>query len=79
MSSILAMYSILEQQCPLSHPYAYQSGSYCCSINEELTKGGLESQIASGTCDGHGFNIESTCCKDHQYTKCPFNSCVDQG
>jgi len=66
-----------QHQCPRYHPYAYLSGSYCCATNEEKPNGGNESEIASGTCDGHAFNIESTCCKDDQYIKCEFDSCID--
>ena len=70
---------LLAHQCPLEHPYAYLNGSYCCATNAENPNGGYESEIASGVCDGQGFSIESTCCKDGQFIKCPFDSCIDQG
>ena len=53
------------------------NGRYCCAINEEKPNGGSPSEIESGLCDGHGFDFESTCCKDNKFTKCPGVSCVD--
>ena len=72
-------YYILVKQCPLDHPYAYLNGAKCCASDEELESGGTKSEIASGTCDGIGFDIESTCCKDHQFIECPCHSCISQG
>ena len=70
-------YSILAQECPIDHPYAYLDGAYCCASKEELTNGGNQSEIESGTCDGFGFSSQSTCCKDHDFVKCPGDSCID--
>ena len=70
-------YSILERQCPLDHPYAYLNGAKCCASKDEIKKGGSKSEIASGTCDGIGFDFESTCCKNHNHVKCPWDSCID--
>ena len=32
--------------------------------------------MVSGTCDGDGFEITSTCCNDDDI-KCPGDSCID--
>ena len=70
-------YYILVKECPLDHPYAYLNGAKCCASDEELENGGTKSEIESGTCDGIGFDIESSCCKNHSHVKCPGNSCID--
>ena len=58
-------YCFSEGTCTKDYPFAYRNGKYCCQTN----------QTASGTCDGRGFSIESTCCKDHKYLKCPHTQC----
>ena len=42
-----------------------------------MVNGGTLNEVASGTCDGIGFSIESTCCKDHNYQQCPYTQCED--
>ena len=67
-----------EQFCPPNFPFAYKDGKYCCRTDEELENGGSPSEVTSGTCDGVGFNRNSSCCKDHQNILCPLpNSCYD--
>ena len=61
----------------MDHPYAFKNGEYCCSTNEENPCGGSQSEIASGTCDGIGFDITSTCCKTYDDIKCPGDSCIE--
>ena len=70
-------YSFSENRCTKDHPFAYLNGQYCCKTNQELVNGGTLNEVASGTCDGIGFSIESTCCKDNKYLKCPYTQCKD--
>ena len=65
------LHSFLEKNCTMNYPFAYLNGDYCCKTNQELSYGGNTSEVASGTCDGTGFSKESTCCKGHDYLKCP--------
>ena len=53
------------------------NGDYCCKYNQEKAGGGYPSEISSGTCDGIGFNRESTCCKDNAYQSCQTKGCFD--
>merc|ERR1712129_632567 len=65
--------------CTKDHPFAYLNGQYCCETNQEKVNGGTSNEVASGTCDGIGFSIESTCCKYNKYLKCPHTKCKDYG
>ena len=65
------LHSFSEKNCTMNYPFAYLNGDYCCKTNQELWYGGNASEVALGTCDGTGFSIESTCCNDHDYQKCP--------
>ena len=65
-----------ENPCTKDYPFAYLNGQYCCKTNQELENGGRSNEVASGTCDGIGFSIESTCCKGNKYLKCPQKQCV---
>ena len=76
---IVTYYSFSESTCTKDHPFAYNNGQHCCETNQELVNGGNSDEVASGTCDGIGFSIESTCCKDHKYLKCPHTKCKDYG
>jgi len=64
-------------KCPMKYPYAFKNGTYCCATNEENPRGGTHEEIVSGTCDGVGFDIISTCCKNENHFKCPVDSCID--
>ena len=67
-----------EKNCTVDYPFAYLNGDYCCKTNQELWYGGNPEEVASGTCDGTGFSKESTCCKGHDYLKCPnLEGCED--
>ena len=70
-------YSFSEGTCTEDHPFAYLNGQYCCETNQELVNGGTPNEIASGACDGIGFSIESTCCKENKFLKCPHTKCKD--
>ena len=61
----------------MDYPYAFKNGDYCCATNEEKPQGGSQSEIVSGTCDGVGFDITSTCCKGDNEIKCPAVTCID--
>ena len=74
---ICIYYSFSESRCTKDHPFAYFNGQYCCETNQELVNGGTLNEVASGTCDGIGFSIESTCCKDNEYLECPLAKCKD--
>ena len=76
---IVMYYYFSESTCTKDHPFAYNNGQHCCETNQELVNGGNSDEVASGTCDGIGFSIESTCCKDHKYLKCPHTKCKDYG
>ena len=67
-------YCFSEDRCTKDYPFAYRNGEYCCETNQEKVNGGTSNEVASGTCDGIGFSIESTCCKD-KYMKCPHTRC----
>ena len=60
----------------MDHPYAFKNGDYCCKTNEEDPRGGSQSEQISGTCDGVGWDITSTCCSDNEI-KCPAVTCID--
>merc|ERR1712166_609003 len=62
--------------CTKEYPFAYLNGKYCCETDQERVNGGTSNEVASGTCDGIGFSIESTCCKNSKYLKCPHTQCV---
>ena len=61
----------------MKYPYAFKNGDKCCKTNEENPRGGSQEELMSGTCDGRGFDITSTCCKDQNEIKCPAVTCID--
>jgi len=63
--------------CPSDFPFAYQNGSYCCKYDKEHADGGNAEEKQSGTCDGIQFSKNSTCCHEHDYTKCPASEKCD--
>ena len=67
-----------EKTCTKDYPFAYLNGQFCCETNQELVNGGSLNEVASGTCDGIGFSIETTCCKDRKWIKCPHTQCVNR-
>ena len=53
-------------KCSDTYPYAFMWGEYCCkSESEKSTQNNLPE------CDGGHISIDSICCKDDQYEKCP--------
>jgi len=73
----LHLQTFTNTKCPRNYPYAFKNGAHCCSTNEENPRGGSYEEIVSGTCDGVGFDIMSTCCKNYDSIKCPGDSCID--
>ena len=60
--------------CPVSHPFAYLEGSYCCKTNKEKN-----SAYDGWRCDGSEIEFSSTCCEDNQNTKCEAKPCRNYG
>ena len=56
----------LEIKCSPAYPYAFMWGEYCCKTEWEGT-----SENNLDACDGSLISINSICCKDNQYDKCP--------
>merc|ERR1712072_1087922 len=52
--------------CPVSHPYAYNTGSHCCKSNKEKVYA-----PQGKSCDGSAIAFDSTCCKGDQWVTCP--------
>ena len=56
--------------CPDTHPFAYNGGDKCCKYGfENIHPGGLNRPVAIH-CNGGPISLDSTCCKDGQYTRC---------
>ena len=59
-------------QCPPTHPYAYSKGNSCCKNGYEKFD---PDDIAK--CNGEPILMNSTCCKDDAYIKCPVDKCIN--
>ena len=57
--------------CPLSHPYAYSDGDYCCWSNKEKN----DPSAHGALCDGSAIGLDSKCCEEDRFTKCPHPPC----
>ena len=55
--------------CPLSHPFAYLNGDYCCKKNKEKVY-----PPEGAKCDGSSISIDSTCCVGDDYVRCPIGA-----
>ena len=64
--SLQIMYITGETLCPVTHPYVYGNGRYCCKF--DLEKNEMKNET---TCDGGPISSSSHCCKDDRYIKCP--------
>ena len=60
-------------KCPISHPYAYFHGGFCCKTNQENT---FEND---SECNGGELTISSTCCEGGQHVKCENKPCKSRG
>jgi hypothetical protein len=56
-------------RCPLSHPYVYYNGKWCCQTYREkhFTKQGTK-------CDGSIIQRDSLCCEGDSHVSCPGGS-----
>ena len=57
-------YFLLGNRCSNDYPYAFMWGEYCCKTE-------LEENNNFVACDGGPISINSVCCKDNEYEKCP--------
>ena len=74
-------------QCPTTHPYAYLGGIECCKTQKEDNGVARKSKSINSTeeilsrqkrhphtdvsCDGSTLNLESTCCENGAFIRCP--------
>ena len=65
----------MTKHCPSSHKWAYLDGRYCCMYAREKV------DVNDGTrCDGSRIKLNSSCCKDNAYLRCPHDTgCVNAG
>ena len=65
--------------CPTTHPYAFSGGRECCKTQKEANgvarKRSLERQPrhphSDATCDGSALDLESNCCENSAFIRCP--------
>ena len=65
--------------CPTTHPYAFSGGRECCKTQKEANgvarKRSLERQPrhphSDATCDGSALDLESNCCENGAFIRCP--------
>lgn len=53
-------------KCQPKYPYAFMWGLYCCTSKLEKN-----SSIGMDECNGGAISLNSICCKDNDYEKCP--------
>ena len=67
-------YQQLQRQpdrCPITHPYAYRNGGYCCATKKEKnSEGGTQ-------CDGGELEKDSVCCEGDRWIECSCGACDD--
>jgi len=61
-----------KDQCPVSHPYAYSDGQYCCASDYEKIYEPLGTK-----CDGSKIQLDSKCCHNDENTPCPRGTCTN--
>ena len=60
------LYFSLVDRCSSAYPFAFMWGEYCCKTeSEKITQSNL------AECDGGHISINSVCCEEDQYEKCP--------
>ena len=67
-------FPLLGSQCPVTHPYAYYNGEYCCATNREKSNSTIGDK-----CDGSIILNDSLCCEDDKYVPCPNGTCIFTG
>ena len=59
-------YSFEGSKCPSLFPNAFMWGTYCCkNKNESIAENHFDE------CDGSPLSIDSICCQNDEYIKCP--------
>ena len=61
----------ITNECPLTHPYAYRNGRYCCETPYEHNRHNNQGE----QCDGGLLTYNSACCADDKYVSCPSRKC----
>ena len=62
------------EKCPKTHPFVYAGGRYCCQYGFEHIL-----QAYGENCDGGPISINSVCCKQFAYIRCPTGVCKNRG
>ena len=72
---VFVLFTGASNQCPTSHKWAYFDGDYCCRYDTENV------YAPEGTkCDGGKISLTSSCCKNNEFTTCPYKEgCVNAG
>ena len=60
----------LGSPCPQDVPYVYHNGDYCCKYNYEKVH-----EPQGELCDGGPIGIDSLCCVDDNFRRCPDSPC----
>ena len=64
MQSSFRCLLLLESVCPLSHPFVYSNGNYCCSSGQE------KDGTLVPSCDGGPIGFHSVCCLGDNFVPC---------
>ena len=65
-------------ECYADYPFAYDGGKMCCQLEVENDSPGAGNEI-SESCNGNQLTLDSTCCKDDAFKKCPKELCINYG
>lgn len=60
--------SVEDTLCPVSRPFAYLGGQYCCRTYKEKSE-------PNPPCTGLAITIDSQCCENNDYQACPDPPC----
>ena len=60
--------------CPISHPFVYYNGLYCCASTKEKVYG-----PQGDKCDGSTISRSSLCCEGDSFVRCPSGHCEGTG
>ena len=73
-------YFIVEL-CPKGFPYAYMGGDYCCTTEKEGSFKELDdySKVDRSSCDGGPISLNSVCCQNNRFVRCPNNKKCKSG
>ena len=63
---------VLGSWCPRLYPYAFMWGENCCkTAKEDDSTSNLQLPFNFDGCDGSPLSLNSVCCKNNEYEKCP--------